>query len=161
MKGLDLQRARETLGVTHRELAEYADVTPNDVVRWEQCDEVPREFERELALALWALQIEAALRASGLPECPEVGRRGEEAAPDPADVEGLRAHLESCAVCGARERYAREHVGEPPIRITAPRLGGRVRRFLNTLRAWQRQAGEDVVLAAFLGCLARAGAPGA
>jgi hypothetical protein len=158
MKGLDLQRVRERLGVTARELAEYADVTPNDIVRWEQCEQVPVEFEREVAMALWALRIEAALRGSGLPECPDVARR-EEPSPAPSDVEALRAHLEECEVCARRERYAREHVGEPPIRVASPRLGGRVRRFLNTLRAWKREAGEDVVLAAFLGAHARAGAP--
>ncbi|HEU4700595.1 MAG TPA: hypothetical protein VFS40_15530 [Gemmatimonadales bacterium] len=151
MKGLALQRARQTLGATHRELAEYADVTPNDIVRWEQCEDVPPEFEHELAVALWALKLEAALAASGLPECPVVAA-GDEPAPAPEEADALREHLRTCAVCSARERYVRAHVGPPPLRATgARRLGGRVRRFLTTLAHWQRTAARGVVLAAFLG----------
>jgi hypothetical protein len=158
MKGLVLQRARQELRVSHRELAEYADVTPNDIVRWEQCEDVPREYEHELAVALWALRLEAALAASGLPVCPvmEAREREVEATPAPAEVEALRAHFAICPTCAARERYAREHVGPAPLRVAGGRLGGRIRRFLNTLRHWKHSAGEGVVLAAFLG---RPGAP--
>jgi hypothetical protein len=152
VKGLALQRARVELGVSHRELAEYADVTPNDVVRWEQCEEVPREYAHELAVALWALRLEAALTDSGLPECPVMQERERalEATPAPTEVEALRAHFAACPVCVARERYAREHVGPAPLRVGGGRLGGRIRRFLNTLRHWKHAAGEGVVLAAFL-----------
>jgi transcriptional regulator with XRE-family HTH domain len=148
MKGLELQRAREALGVSHRELAEYADVTPNDIVRWEQCETVPPDYRTELAVALWVLRLEAALRRSGLPECPYIAAQG--TLPAPSEVEELREHLATCPACGARERYVRQQVGEPPIRVERPSLGGRVRRLLNTLHSWRREAGQGVVLATFL-----------
>jgi hypothetical protein len=161
MKGLALQRARAELRVTPRELAEYADVTPNDIVRWEQCEDVPAEYAHELAVALWALRLEAALAGSGLPECPvmQERERAAEATPAPEEIEALRAHFQACPLCAARERYARGQVGPAPLRVMGGRLGGRLRRFLNTLRHWKRSAGEGVVLAAFLarGAAAAAG----
>jgi transcriptional regulator with XRE-family HTH domain len=149
MKGLELQEARERLGVSHRELAEYADVTPNDIVRWEQCEDVPPEFDRELRVALWALTLDAALSEAGLPECGYLAAR--EPTPDERELEGLRRHLGSCSVCSAHQRFVAERLGEPPLARGPVRLGGRVRRLLNTLRHWHRAHALGVVQAAFLG----------
>lgn len=148
MTGNELRAERERLGVTPRELAEYADVTPHDIVRWEQCERVPEEHRFELAVALWALRLEAALRESGLPECAALPADQD---PVPGDVARLQAHFASCPVCGARMRYVEEHVGPAPIRPTGSRLGGRVRRLLSTLRHWHRRAALGVVLDAVIG----------
>lgn len=148
MTGLELQAARERLGVTHRELAEYADVTPNDVLRWEQCKEVPTEFERELRVALWALALDAALAGSGLPECAFVELRNP--TPDTSEIEILREHLRTCPTCQGHQKFVQQRLGEPPFEGTA-QLGGRVRRFLNTLHHWHRSRAIGVVQAAFLG----------
>lgn len=152
MTGLELETEREQLGVTHRELAEYADVTPADVRRWEQCEDVPPEFEHELRMALWSLRTEAALAEAALPECDYLrARAGAEPTPAPDEVPALQGHLASCDICRTRERFVLEQVGPPPVRATGGRLGGRVRRFLNTLQHWHRTHVVGSVLNAFLG----------
>jgi hypothetical protein len=82
---------------------------------------VPKAIEEQVRWRLAFAQRDAILTASGLPECPVMTEFWRlEWSPDEQSnserlkaLETLRAHVENCPMCQARERYAGKHA--PPI----------------------------------------------
>jgi len=114
--------ARQELGMTHEELAGTLDLTPHVIAGIEDGKaRVPKAIEKQVRWLLALAKRDAILAASGLPECPVMTEFWRlEWSPDEQSnserlkaLETLRAHVENCPICKAREEYADKHA--PPI----------------------------------------------
>lgn len=118
----DVRAARERLDLGPEALAAELRVTEGEVCAWENGTiRIPRNarklLEYRVALAAW----DAGMRASGLPECEWL--KSERArAVLPLDHEEMirlattvKAHMQACEVCTARERWAKEHLPSYPM----------------------------------------------
>lgn len=160
MLAADVVAARRALRLSPDALAAELGLTPAVVTAWEAGTlAVPRRYARELAWRAAAAERQAALAASGLPECRWVAdwEAAETAAPAGdvkaglARLEALNAHAAACPTCGAREAYVAERfppMPEPPVAEWAGAIGW-VSERVGRLPAWLRPVatGALVVLA--------------
>lgn len=154
MNAVEFRETSRALDLSDDELAEDFGVS-RDVIRgWAAGHiQVPLPVAKELA---WRIEIhrrEAALTAAGLEECPWVTAHAEalltRALAGPSALERhqqeAEAHAAGCALCAARERYEREHLGPPPLPPNTP-AWLRPILWIERIPAWARPA----VMAAFL-----------
>ena len=142
----ELASARTRLGVTSDQLAAELGVTPHVYEAWERGSlRVPQRYLRVLAFRLALADREAALDASGLPDCEWMREwrdgplKGGSFA---KHIEAGRRHAAQCPTCQARERFVRENLPplpEPPMPgwLTLVRRGG---RWLSGKPEWARPA---------------------
>lgn len=126
MLGPEAEQARNTLGLRRVDFAVEKSVTPEVVEAWETGRiKVPERIAIDLRWRLARKERMEALASSGLPECRWIADFENEAVPAKSDqrnkqLERLIEHTQSCAVCGAREKYVTERFGPMP---PAPREG--------------------------------------
>lgn len=119
MDAVEAVAARERLGLSPEQLAAELGVTEKEVRAWEADRiHISKRLARQLAWRAAVAEREAALEASGLPECEWV--QAWQAKPKPQKTkaltehfEALNAHAEECSVCQARADYAEQHL--PPL----------------------------------------------
>lgn len=150
----DVIAARRTLGLTPDALAAELGLTPAVVAAWEAgAVAVPRRFARDLAWRLAAAEREAALAASGLPECAWVGAWASAPAASAAKaqlarLEALQAHAAACPECRAREAYVADRfpaMPAPPVAGWVAALGW-VSERVDRLPPWLRPAANGALL---------------
>ncbi|HEU0053072.1 MAG TPA: hypothetical protein VFQ39_07835 [Longimicrobium sp.] len=109
----EVRAARERLGLTPGQMAREYGVTEGEVRLWERRPgTIPKLYARRLAWEVAARDQEQRLAAAGLPRCERVEllathvtrATGREEA---RVLEELAAHGETCALCQARDRFAR------------------------------------------------------
>ncbi|HET7229560.1 MAG TPA: helix-turn-helix transcriptional regulator [Longimicrobium sp.] len=121
----DVRAARERLELSPEALANELGVKPRKVRAWESgaapVPERARKFvEWRLALAEWS----AGLEACGLPACEWLEAQRQAFGNNPGDARRMqlahmvKAHMESCDVCAARDRWASENL--PPLPAPPP-----------------------------------------
>jgi transcriptional regulator with XRE-family HTH domain len=126
MLGHEAEEARNSLGLRRVDLAVEKGVTPDVVEAWETGRiKVPERIAIDLRWRLAQKERLEALASSGLPECQWIADFEHEAVPAKSDqrrkrFQRLVDHMQSCAVCNAREKYVTEHFGPMP---PAPREG--------------------------------------
>ena len=147
MTAAELIAIRQSLGLTPDQFAAELGVPPHSYAGWEEGtvridDRSAREITYRGALA----ERQAALKASGLPECEWLRAWEAESRPEKLKrierVEALESHLVACATCRAREEFLAERFGpmpEPPLPGWL-RLIGRVNDIIARLPAWARPA---------------------
>ncbi|MEJ7809465.1 MAG: hypothetical protein WKG32_03525 [Gemmatimonadaceae bacterium] len=147
MTAAELVAARERLGLTVDEMAAELALTPH---AYRACETgsvtLPRRYAEVVAYRAGVAEREAALVASGIPECAwarsfeeELGRGSREPAPLRARVE---THIAGCETCQARARFVRERFPDPPP-IPMPRwVRGldRVGTWVSARPSWVRPA---------------------
>lgn len=108
-----MSRERARLGASLEEVARRAKLDPETVGQWEQFGlKVPKEHAPAVQGALWSIQHERVMAASGLPECEWM--KAVAVGPDPPAPEVVEAHVAECEVCRARVAYARKHAPRMP-----------------------------------------------
>lgn len=128
MSGNEVRAARERMALSHAELAEELGVSEAAVRGWEDGSvKPPRGTTQDLAVVAAVLERRAALKASGLPECPWVEEWEQQ--PDEPDLEGMTARLEqlnehsaACPTCKARDRYLEDRFPPLPERYMPVRM---------------------------------------
>ena len=150
MNSTELLTARQRLGLTPDQLAAELGIPPH---AYRACEEgratLPRHQAQMVTYRVAEAERDAALAASGLPECGWIAdwdRRAPRADATPeATVRHLdeaQAHAGSCPTCQAREQFVRERFPEMP----APPVPGWVRvvgaagDWLRARPAWARPA---------------------
>lgn len=116
MTAAEFEEARKTLGWTDDEVAAELGVTTAVVRGWASgAVPVPRRHARRLVWQASIAERQAALRESGLPECSWLNAHVEAIPADMGGVErhgrATEAHIASCEICQARDRYLAEHFG--------------------------------------------------
>jgi len=120
MTPTEVSAARERLGLTPERLAAEFAVTEKEVRGWEAgVVRIPRRYAERLAWQAAVAERDAALAASGLPECGWVTEWQSRPTPErvndrTAHFRAVVAHAESCPVCLAREAYVTEHLPSMP-----------------------------------------------
>jgi DNA-binding XRE family transcriptional regulator len=156
----ELASARARLGASSDQLAAELGITPHVYEAWERGRlRMPARYDRILRFRLALADREAALVASGLPDCAWMRewRDGElQGGSFAKHLEAGRRHASQCAVCQARERFVRETLPplpDPPV----PEWLTLVRRTLQWLSARPRWSRPAIVgaAAAFLVSLLR------
>lgn len=114
-----MEVARKALGWTDDEVAAELGVTTAVVRGWAAGSApIPRRHAQQLVWQAAVAERQAALRESGLPECSwlnaHMGVIPEDAGALERHARATEAHLASCEVCQARERYEAEHFGPLP-----------------------------------------------
>jgi len=142
----ELAAARTQLGVTSDQLAAELGVTPHVIEAWERGTlRMPVRYDRILAFRLALANREAALDASGLPDCAWMRewRDGPlQGGSFAKHIEVGRRHAAQCSTCQARERFVRENLPplpEPPMPgwLSVVRRGA---RWLSAKPEWARPA---------------------
>ena len=142
----ELASARTRLGVTSDQLAAELGVTPHVYEAWERGSlRMPVRYGRILTFRLALADREAALDASGLPDCAWMRewRDGPlQGGSFSKHIEAGRRHAAQCSICQARERFVREQLPplpEPPMPgwLTLARRGA---RWLSGWPEWARPA---------------------
>lgn len=113
----DLTRARALLGLSPGELAAEIGLTEHVVRAWEDGSlRIPRQYALQIAFRAAIAERQAALAASGLPECSWVARWMNGAPQGPGEREhfaALRRHAATCPDCTARARFIEQNF--PPM----------------------------------------------
>lgn len=147
MTPTELIAARQRLGLTPDALAAELNLTPAVVAAWEKGRIRPsRRAVQWLTWRTAMLDRDAALAASGLPECADlralhagVGGVAERADARRTRMDAVLAHLSTCPTCLARRRYIEERfqpMPQPPMATSMRMLvwtfdaAGRVRRWV-------------------------------
>lgn len=155
--GEALVRARELLGLTVDQLAAELGVTPHVFEAWERgALTVPPRYRQVIAYRVAIAERDAALAASGLPECPWFSEweRTEVPAARSAwarHMQLARQHAAFCPTCRAREQFLHDRfppLPTPPV----PHWVVLVRRF----NAWLQHY-PDWLRPAIVGALALGG----
>lgn len=110
MRGRELTRELERLGVGAKELTARLGLPPGRARGWKR-GRVPRRWQRPVRWALWTLEGQRLWEHSGLPRCewePPRGRDGE------VDLDAALRHGAGCPVCQERRRYVEERLGPMP-----------------------------------------------
>jgi hypothetical protein len=125
----ELIAAREQLGLTRDAMGAELGLTPDIVDAWERGSvRIPAAYAQEIAWRVAAADRTAALASSGLPECSWI-RVTEAQAPlsgreaHARYVDSMLAHVESCTVCLARERFLTERFPPMPPRPMPHAMG--------------------------------------
>lgn len=150
MTAAEFNAARSVLGQTDDQLAAELDVTPEVVRAWAAGGtRIPRRYAEQLRWLAARAEREAALRASGLPDCEWMREQDERPLPSNTDAllqraQAMTAHAQACPVCTARERYVHERYGPMP---ALPRSGWlRVFVWFARVPAWARPAAVGALL---------------
>ena len=112
--------ARATLGLSDDHLAADMGVTPDIVRAWSSgAARIPPRYAQHLAWLVAAHERQAALAASGLPECDWLTSHsalspGASREAMVKDADAVMKHLGSCSVCLARQRYVDQRFGPMP-----------------------------------------------
>lgn len=142
---MELGRLRREASGTLEQLAEYSGVSVDQLQDWERTSSVPRKQAARVKWAIWALQRDAALAKSGLPECTSAMDLERDFSEQ--NLEALTDHFEQCELCKRREKYVKEAVGPmPPMQRG---LFMHVVMFVGQLEGWRQRAaaGGLIVLA--------------
>ena len=153
----EFNAARQILALTDDELAIELGVTPAVIRAYGAgTARIPKRHAQMLAWRVAAEERQAALRESGLPECGWI--KAYEDAPAPKDIDAqlrqlkeVEAHLTTCPVCTARQRYEADRFGPmPPLPET-----GWVRAFswVDRLPSWARPAAVGAAILAAIVCV--------
>jgi hypothetical protein len=145
MTAEDLTRARALLGVSPGELAAEMGLTEPVVRAWEDGSlRIPRQYAIQIAWRAAVAERQAALAASGLPECTWVARWMDVAPPrgvgQREHFDALRRHAAVCPQCTARARFIEQNFPPMPdlpvpTPVRALRAAGKV---LKRLPPWLR-----------------------
>ena len=148
MTGAELVAARQTLGLTRDQFAAELGIPPHSYAAWENGTvKIPVRYARDIAYRAAIAERQAALSASGLPECAWV--RDWEAAPQPekldarlAHLESLNSHAASCLTCRARDEFVAARFGPLPEAPIPAWLQGfrRMNDMIGRLPEWARPA---------------------
>jgi DNA-binding XRE family transcriptional regulator len=142
----ELVTARARLGSTSDQLAAELGVTPHVYEAWERGSlRMPARYDRILAFRLALADREAALEASGLPDCSWMQKWRDGALEGGSFSKHIatgRQHAAQCPTCQARERFVREHLPplpEPPLPawLVVVRRGA---KWLSVRPEWARPA---------------------
>lgn len=120
MTAFDFAAVRARIADVDSELAANLGVTTARLELWRSGRQsVPPHQQRLLQFFAASADRVRALEASGLPECEWLRRFDATELPDESDAvaerfKELGSHLDSCAVCQARERFANERCGRMP-----------------------------------------------
>src|SRR5689334_1281184 len=105
----ELASARARLGASSDQLAAELGITPHVYEAWERGRlRMPPRYDRILRFRLALADREAALVASGLPDCAWMREWRDGALQGGSfakHLEAGRRHASQCAVCQARERF--------------------------------------------------------
>lgn len=120
MDSTELRSAQQSLGLSDGALAAELAVTPAVVRAWRSgSTKIPKRDAQMLRWRVAGAERQAALAASGLPECAWVAKW--DASHEPTDPKARRAHFDSfvkhsdsCPTCIARQRYIDERFGPMP-----------------------------------------------
>jgi transcriptional regulator with XRE-family HTH domain len=145
----ELISTRQRLGLTHDAMAAELNLTPAVVIAWERGRIKPaRRVVQWLTWRAGMLDRDAALAASGLPECAELhalhaatGTDAESPRERRARMDAVLAHLAQCPACIARRRYIEERfppMPRPPMAASV-RLLVWVFDWVTRTRAWIRR----------------------
>jgi hypothetical protein len=150
MTSAELVAARQRLGLTPDQLAAELGIPPH---AYRACEAgraaLPRRQAQVVAYRVAAVERDAALTASGLPECAWIAAWDRRAPAADARLEATvrhleeaRAHAAACPTCQAREQFVRERFPDMP----APpvpgwmRAAGVVGDWVRARPAWARPA---------------------
>jgi hypothetical protein len=150
MTPAEIGDARRRLGLTPERMAVELGIPQH---AYEACEEgsatLPRHQAQMLVYLVAAEERDAALAASGLPECSWIAEwdRRAPAADAKLDatvrhMEEAQAHVAECPTCKAREDFVREHFPDMPA-PPAPtwiRVAGAANDWLQKRPAWMRPA---------------------
>jgi len=121
MSATDLSAARAELGLTAEQFATELELTPERYAAYEAGRaKLPKYQAKLVAFQLAYSRRDQALAKSGLPPCPWVEQLEREASSDAEPETGtsylqrLQAHVKSCDICQARERFVRERFPDMP-----------------------------------------------
>ena len=120
MNTTEFQAARQRLGRTDEELATALGVSTDVAQAWGTGRlAIPREYAQHIIWLRDEPEREAALRASGLPECDWLRARHAERPPPGLaavlqSVKKIKRHVQTCPRCVAREQFVSEHFGPAP-----------------------------------------------
>jgi transcriptional regulator with XRE-family HTH domain len=145
----ELIATRQRLGLTHDAMAAELNLTPAVVIAWERGRIKPaRRVVQWLTWRAGMLDRDAALAASGLPECAELHALHAARSTDaesPRDrrtrMDAVLTHLAQCPACIARRRYIEERfppMPRPPMAASV-RLLVWVFDLFTRARAWIRR----------------------
>ena len=140
---------RQRLGLTHDAMAAELNLTPAVVIAWERGRIKPaRRVVQWLTWRAGMLDRDAALAASGLPECAELHALHAGTSTDAESprerrtrMDAVLAHLAQCPACIARRRYIEERfppMPRPPMAASV-RLLVWVFDWFTRTRAWIRR----------------------
>ena len=120
MNTAEFQDARRRLRQTDEQLAAELGVSTDVVHAWATGRvAIPRQYAQHVAWLADEPEREAALGASGLPECDWLKARDTERPPDGLAamfrlIEELKRHVNTCPTCVDRERFIVERFGPTP-----------------------------------------------
>ncbi len=156
----ELADVRTRLGLSIGSVATEFNVTPAVVEAWESGSlAIPARVGNTLAYRAAAFERTEVLRDSGLPECAVVAglraklqSRG--AGATTAELSAIAAHLKTCPVCQAREKYIADRfppLAAPPARGLQAVIQAVISR-VQQLPAWSRpMAYGGIIVGAFVG----------
>jgi len=155
MTPAELARARGVLGLSAEQLAVDLHLSEETIHHWEAGrSTVPAVYARHIAWRAALAERDAALAASGLPECDWVGRWQREPAPRKLAsrlrrLEKLQQHRQTCVTCQTRQRYVDERF--PP--LPDPPLSPGLQAVRNISKVIERlpQAARPVAIGALVG----------
>jgi hypothetical protein len=136
---MNLTQAGAELGFSEPELAKHLDTSVETLHSWDAGSATPSKSQsREITFLIASAEREVALRKVGLEPCQWLRAHDEAAGDLPPEaiqrhLKEVESHLRSCAVCRAREEYARKNLQPLP-----PRGPWWVRRlaFIARLPSW-------------------------
>jgi len=141
----ELLAGRQRLGLSPEALAAELNLTPGVVLAWESGRIRPsRRAERWLSWRGAMLDRDAALAASGLPECGALREivAGMQTGPRTQRGEVVLAHMSTCETCLARKRFLAERFPPLPPPPLPPLLVALVWAHRTAERAWRWLRGQ-------------------
>jgi DNA-binding XRE family transcriptional regulator len=148
MNSAEAIAARETLELSQEELAADLNLTPAVISAWEAGTvRIPRRYAEQLRFQVAATERQAAVAASGLPECEWNKAWQTEIVPDDlkAQTDYLQRgmeHRSGCPECVTRDKFVAERFGAmPPMPMPAwVKVFGALNDRIDTLPRWAQPA---------------------
>ena len=154
LTGREARLVREKLCLTPTQLAVELNSTPAALVAWEEGrTRVPRHIAADLAWRGAIHERQAALAASGLPQCDWMTAFEQQSAPTDLEQQSDRlalvvAHEKTCELCAAREAFIAERF--PPMppapRRGVPAIVVPIAERIQTLPRWAQAPATGAVL---------------
>ena len=148
MEALEVQQAKQVLGLSDDALAASLGLPPAAVRAWSQGrDRVPRPIARDLRWRVAVRQQHDALAASGLPACDWIIAFEAQPVPQKLEarrkqLEALQTHVGECPTCQARDAWVASYcppLPERPLPLWMTVLG-RFAKFAESLPPWASPA---------------------